>query len=30
VAGYVSVLEGARLLDILLPTLTTAAGIIKP
>jgi len=30
VAGYVSVLEGARLLDILLPMLTTAAGIIKP
>ncbi len=30
VAGYASVLEGARLLDILLPMLTTAAGIIKP
>jgi H+-translocating NAD(P) transhydrogenase subunit alpha len=30
VAGYVSVLEGARLLDILLPMLTTATGIIKP
>ena len=29
VAGYVAVLEGAGLLDILLPTLTTAAGIIK-
>jgi NAD(P) transhydrogenase subunit alpha len=30
VAGYVAVLEGAGLLDILLPMLTTAAGIIKP
>ena len=30
VAGYVSVLEGGRLLDILLPMLTTAAGINKP
>src|SRR5258708_27771372 len=30
VTGYVSILEGACLLDILLPMLTTAAGIIKP
>lgn len=30
VAGYVSVIEGARLLDILMPMLTTAAGIIRP
>jgi H+-translocating NAD(P) transhydrogenase subunit alpha len=30
IAGYASVLEGARALDILLPMLTTAAGIIKP
>jgi NAD(P) transhydrogenase subunit alpha len=30
VTGYVSALEGACLLDILLPILTTAAGIIKP
>jgi NAD(P) transhydrogenase subunit alpha len=29
-AGYASVLEGARALDILLPMLTTAAGTIKP
>jgi NAD(P) transhydrogenase subunit alpha len=30
IAGYASVLEGARALDILLPMLTTAAGTIKP
>src|ERR1700722_13176605 len=30
IAGYASVLEGARALGILLPMLTTAAGIIKP
>ena len=30
VAGYASVLEGTRALDILLPMLTTAAGTIKP
>jgi H+-translocating NAD(P) transhydrogenase subunit alpha len=30
VTGYVSVLKGACLLDILLPMLTTAVGIIKP
>jgi H+-translocating NAD(P) transhydrogenase subunit alpha len=30
IAGYVSVLEGARALGVLLPMLTTAAGTIKP
>ena len=30
IAGYASVLEGARALDFLLPMLTTAAGTIKP
>jgi NAD(P) transhydrogenase subunit alpha len=30
IAGYASVIEGARALDILLPMLTTAAGTIKP
>jgi H+-translocating NAD(P) transhydrogenase subunit alpha len=30
IAGYASVLEGARALSVLLPTLTTAAGTIKP
>jgi proton-translocating NAD(P)+ transhydrogenase subunit alpha len=30
IAGYASVLEGARALDSLLPMLTTAAGTIKP
>src|SRR5277367_1337303 len=30
IAGYASVLEGARALGILLPMLTTAAGTIKP
>jgi NAD(P) transhydrogenase subunit alpha len=30
IAGYASVLEGTRALDILLPMLTTAAGTIKP
>jgi NAD(P) transhydrogenase subunit alpha len=30
IAGYAAVIEGARTLDILLPMLTTAAGIIKP
>ena len=30
IAGYASVLEGARTLDFLLPMLTTAAGTIKP
>jgi NAD(P) transhydrogenase subunit alpha len=30
IAGYASVLEGARSLGILLPMLTTAAGTIKP
>jgi len=30
IAGYAAVLEGARVLDILLPMLTTAAGSIKP
>jgi NAD(P) transhydrogenase subunit alpha len=30
IAGYAAVLEGARFLDILLPMLTTAAGIVKP
>jgi H+-translocating NAD(P) transhydrogenase subunit alpha len=30
IAGYASVLEGARALGVLLPMLTTAAGTIKP
>jgi NAD(P) transhydrogenase subunit alpha len=30
VAGYAAVIEGARALNILLPMLTTAAGIVKP
>ena len=30
IAGYAAVIEGARMLDILLPMMTTAAGIIKP
>jgi NAD(P) transhydrogenase subunit alpha len=30
IAGYASVLEGARALKVLLPMLTTAAGTIKP
>jgi NAD(P) transhydrogenase subunit alpha len=30
VAGYAAVIEAARMLDILLPMMTTAAGIIKP
>ncbi len=30
VAGYAAVLEGARLLSILLPMMTTAAGIVRP
>ena len=30
VAGYAAVIEGARALDVFLPTLTTAAGIVKP
>jgi NAD(P) transhydrogenase subunit alpha len=30
IAGYAAVLEGARVLDVLLPMLTTAAGSIKP
>ncbi|MBB3458290.1 NAD(P) transhydrogenase subunit alpha [Rhizobium sp. BK313] len=30
IAGYAAVMEGARVLDILLPMLTTAAGVIKP
>jgi NAD(P) transhydrogenase subunit alpha len=30
IAGYAAVLEGARALNVLLPMLTTAAGIIKP
>jgi len=30
IAGYASVLEGARALNVLLPMLTTAAGTIKP
>jgi NAD(P) transhydrogenase subunit alpha len=30
IAGYAAVIEGARALDVLLPMLTTAAGIIKP
>jgi NAD(P) transhydrogenase subunit alpha len=30
VAGYAAVIEGARALDVLLPMLTTAAGIVKP
>jgi NAD(P) transhydrogenase subunit alpha len=30
IAGYAAVLEGARVLDVLLPMLTTAAGGIKP
>jgi NAD(P) transhydrogenase subunit alpha len=30
IAGYASVLEGARALDFLLPMLTSAAGTIKP
>ena len=30
IAGYASVLEGTRALDMLLPMLTTAAGTIKP
>jgi H+-translocating NAD(P) transhydrogenase subunit alpha len=30
IAGYASVLEGARTLGVLLPMLTTAAGTIKP
>jgi len=30
IAGYASVLEGARALSVLLPMLTTAAGTIKP
>jgi len=30
IAGYASVLEGARALDFLLPMLTTAGGTIKP
>jgi NAD(P) transhydrogenase subunit alpha len=30
VAGYAAVIEGARMLDVLLPMMTTAAGIIKP
>src|SRR5882762_1494224 len=30
IAGYASVLEGTRALDILLPMLTTAAGTIRP
>ncbi len=30
IAGYAAVIEGARALDVLLPMLTTAAGIVKP
>ncbi|HEY5971115.1 MAG TPA: NAD(P) transhydrogenase subunit alpha [Pseudoxanthomonas sp.] len=30
ISGYASVIEGARLLDVLLPMLTTAAGIVRP
>ncbi|HZZ90250.1 MAG TPA: NAD(P) transhydrogenase subunit alpha [Caulobacteraceae bacterium] len=30
IAGYAAVIEGARMLDTLLPMLTTAAGIIRP
>jgi len=30
IAGYAAVLEGGRVLDVLLPMLTTAAGSIKP
>ncbi len=30
IAGYVAVLEGARVLDVLLPMMTTAAGSIRP
>ena len=30
VAGYAAVIEGARALNVLLPMLTTAAGIVKP
>ncbi|MDX8470290.1 NAD(P) transhydrogenase subunit alpha [Mesorhizobium sp. VK23B] len=30
IAGYASVMEGARALDVLLPMMTTAAGGIKP
>jgi NAD(P) transhydrogenase subunit alpha len=30
IAGYAAVIEGARALDVLLPMLTTAAGVVKP
>ncbi len=30
VAGYAAVIEGARALDVLLPMLTTAAGVVRP
>jgi NAD(P) transhydrogenase subunit alpha len=30
IAGYAAVIEGARELDVLLPMLTTAAGILRP
>jgi len=30
IAGYASVIEGARVLDVLLPMLTTAAGVVRP